>query len=190
VVLTAIKGSRKVIQWIFVVVAGQITTGIYFQVVPVYNDRKMLLIFVAIVIAFFLFILGGIRNKKFITAGIIVLSFITVMFLLGGSQKAPQGAGQTLQQVGQTVSSAAKSVLPKEKEPDVENTIQPQDKYVFFVKLKALQDFTIVGDGRFLILGDDVTYEAGKKYLRHADNDGDLYVQSLDGLATIKIYLH
>lgn len=92
--MRAFTWSRNLLKTLATIVAVQISLGIALLLIPIHNDRGLVPIFVAAIIAFILFTVGVKKENKAVKKVkkllVIFLSVLVVIFLAGGREKINQ----------------------------------------------------------------------------------------------------
>jgi hypothetical protein len=89
-VVAAFKKGRTVLTWIATIIAAELVLGVYFSIVPVWNDRGLVPVVVLVAVAIFFLAVGtkGKIQKTAISAMTLIIIILTIIFFLGGRDKA------------------------------------------------------------------------------------------------------
>ena len=89
-VIAAFKKGRAVLTWIVTIIAAELVLGVYFSIVPVWNDRGLVPVVVLVAVAIFFLAVGtkGKIQKTAISAMTLIVIILTIIFFLGGRDKA------------------------------------------------------------------------------------------------------
>ncbi len=89
-VVAAFKKGRTVLAWIATIIAAELVLGVYFSIVPVWNDRGLVPVVVLVAVAIFFLAIGtkGRIQKTAISAMALIAIILTIIFFLGGRDKA------------------------------------------------------------------------------------------------------
>lgn len=89
-VIATFKKGRTIFTWIATIIAAELVLGVYFSIVPVWNDRGLVPVVVLIAVTMFFLAIGikGKIQKTAISAMIFIIIVLTAIFFLGGREKA------------------------------------------------------------------------------------------------------
>ncbi len=86
----AFNFGRKAMKLIAAIIAAELVIGIYFSVVPVWNDKELIPVIVLIAVSIFFLVIGtrGKIQKTAVSAMTLVAIILTAIFFLGGREEA------------------------------------------------------------------------------------------------------
>lgn len=85
-----VKSGRTALAWLAGIVAAELIIGVYFSLVPVWNDRELIPVMLLIAVTFFFLAIGTQGKLKKMAISILTLAVVilTIIFFLGGRKEA------------------------------------------------------------------------------------------------------
>lgn len=184
-VIAAFKKGRTVFTWIATIIAMELVLGVYFSVVPIWNDRGLVPVVVLVAVAMFFLAVGvkGKTQKTAIGVMFVIIVILTAIFFLGGREKVVAKFEST-----PTKTSAAAVSIPIESftlrigEP-IQTVLNGPGTTHKLLSGKPFKAVSVQSDGRII----KYDMPAGISYWNGANPPGKLGLEGLEADTVVEI---